>query len=124
MNSQSLRAKTLETNSFGQGSATSPSLGDLARQAQKDKDKTKKPTAKVLTNDDLPSGSGGASSTLGADAGRHRFGVRGVHVGYDDMRPLRRVALGNGLAQTGARSRYNRNVSLQLHERTAWVQMG
>ena len=50
--------------------AASPSLGDLARQAQKDKDKTKKPTAKVLTNDDLPSGSGGASSSLGAGLGQ------------------------------------------------------
>jgi hypothetical protein len=42
-------------------SSSSPSLGDLARQAQKDKDKDKanKATAKVLTNDDLPSGSGG-----------------------------------------------------------------
>ena len=52
--------------------ATSPSLGDLARQAQKDKDKykTNKPTAKVLTNDDLPSGSGGASATLGGGLGQ------------------------------------------------------
>jgi hypothetical protein len=40
--------------------APSPSLGDLARQAQKNKDKEKanKPAAKVLTNDDLPSNSG------------------------------------------------------------------
>lgn len=35
----------------------SPSLGDLARQAQKDK--ANKPVAKVITNDDVPSGSGG-----------------------------------------------------------------
>jgi len=37
----------------------SPSLGDLARQAQKDKEKANKPSAKVITNDDVPSGSGG-----------------------------------------------------------------
>jgi hypothetical protein len=42
----------------------SPSLGDLARQAQKDK--TNKPPAKVITNDDMPSSSGGISSALGA----------------------------------------------------------
>ncbi|HWX38359.1 MAG TPA: hypothetical protein VNY09_03905 [Candidatus Sulfotelmatobacter sp.] len=44
----------------------SPSLGDLARQAQKDKDKDKanKPAAKVFTNDNMPSG--GASAVLGA----------------------------------------------------------
>lgn len=46
---------------------SSPSLGDLARQAQKDKDKDKanKTAAKVLTNDDLPSGSSGDPSALG-----------------------------------------------------------
>jgi hypothetical protein len=37
----------------------SPSLGDLARQAQKDK--TNAPAKKVITNEDLPSGSGFAS---------------------------------------------------------------
>ncbi len=42
----------------------SPSLGDLARQAQKDK--ANKPPAKVITNDDMPSGSRGTSSALGA----------------------------------------------------------
>jgi len=44
----------------------SPSLGDLARQAQKDK--ANKPTAKVITNDDMPSSSGGLS--LGGGSGR------------------------------------------------------
>jgi hypothetical protein len=46
---------------------SSASLGDLARQAQKDKDKDKanKTAAKVLTNDDLPSGSSGDPSALG-----------------------------------------------------------
>jgi hypothetical protein len=33
----------------------SPSLGDLARQAQKNKEKSDKPAAKVITNDDIPS---------------------------------------------------------------------
>jgi len=42
----------------------SPSLGDIARQAQKDK--ANKPPAKVITNDDVSSGSGGISSALGA----------------------------------------------------------
>jgi hypothetical protein len=46
----------------------SPSLGDLARQAQKDK--ANKPQAKVITNDDMPAGSGGISSTLGGGQGR------------------------------------------------------
>ncbi|SRR5579871_3292980 len=48
----------------------SPSLGDLARQAQKDKEKDKanKPAAKVFTNDDMPSGgaSGGVVGPLGS----------------------------------------------------------
>lgn len=45
----------------------SPSLGDLARQAQKDKEKDKaaKPAAKVITNDDMPSG-GGAAGAFGS----------------------------------------------------------
>jgi len=42
----------------------SPSLGDVARKAQKDK--ANKPVAKVFTNDDMPSNSGGISSALGA----------------------------------------------------------
>jgi hypothetical protein len=46
----------------------SPSLGDLARQAQKDK--ANKPAAKVLTNDDLSSGSGGVTSALGSGLGQ------------------------------------------------------
>lgn len=56
--------------------ASSPSLGDLARQAQKDKDKDKdkdsatKPAAKVFTNDDLPSNTGGVSSGLGGGIGQ------------------------------------------------------
>src|SRR5690348_1144163 len=45
----------------GRGQDT-PSLGDLARQAQKDK--ANKPQAKVITNDDMPSGVGGLSSAL------------------------------------------------------------
>ncbi len=53
-------------------SSSSPSLGDLARQAQKDKEKDKanKPSAKVLTNDDLPSSSGGVSGALGGGIGQ------------------------------------------------------
>jgi hypothetical protein len=46
----------------------SPSLGDVARQAQKDK--AKKPPAKVITNDDMPSSSGGLAPALGGGAGR------------------------------------------------------
>src|SRR6266478_1182305 len=44
-----------------------PSLGDLARQAQKDKSNA--PAKKVLTNDDLPSASGPGSSGLGVGFG-------------------------------------------------------
>jgi len=40
----------------------SPSLGDVARKAQKDK--ANKPPAKVITNDDMPSSSGGISPAL------------------------------------------------------------
>ena len=45
----------------------SPSLGDLARQAQRDKEKDKasKPVAKVFTNDDMPSGGGIAGAAFG-----------------------------------------------------------
>jgi hypothetical protein len=46
----------------------SPSLGDVARQAQKDK--ANKPTAKVYTNDDMSSGSGDFSPALGGGTGR------------------------------------------------------
>lgn len=58
------RAQDTPANSF--------SLGDLARQAQKDKDKDKasKPAAKVLTNEDLPSSSGGVSAALGGELGQ------------------------------------------------------
>ncbi len=49
-------------------SQDSPSLGDVARQTQKDK--ANKPVAKVFTNDDMPSSSGSTSSALGGGAGR------------------------------------------------------
>jgi hypothetical protein len=51
----------------GRGQDT-PSLGDVARQAQKDK--ANKPPAKVITNDDVYSGSGGISSALGTGSAR------------------------------------------------------
>ena len=51
-------------------SQDSPSLGDLARQAQRDKEKSSKPAAKVLTNDDLPSAPGGASGGLSGNLGQ------------------------------------------------------
>jgi hypothetical protein len=50
-------------------SQDSPSLGDLARQAQKNKDKTSKPVAKVITNDDMPSTAASTSSPLAPAAG-------------------------------------------------------
>jgi hypothetical protein len=50
--------------------SSSPSLGDIARQAQKDKDKASKPPAKVFTNDDMSSGSGGDSALLDGSAGQ------------------------------------------------------
>jgi hypothetical protein len=46
----------------------SPSLGDVARQAQKNK--TARPAAKVITNDDMPSGSSASSYVLGAAPGQ------------------------------------------------------
>jgi hypothetical protein len=49
----------------------SPSLGDIARQAQKDK--AGKPTAKVITNDDVSSDSGNISSPLGTGTSRGAY---------------------------------------------------
>ena len=46
----------------------SPSRGDIARQAQKDK--ANKPVVKVITNDDMPSGSGGISTSLAGGSGK------------------------------------------------------
>ena len=48
-------------------SASSPSLGDLARQAKKDKenDKQAKPAAKIFTDDDIQSSPGGVSALTG-----------------------------------------------------------
>jgi hypothetical protein len=75
-------------------SSSSPSLGDLARQAQKDKDKDKanKATAKVLTNDDLPSGSGGASATLGGGLGQTAQLTPGGKSGADPS-PAEKLAM-------------------------------
>jgi hypothetical protein len=60
-------ALALVFSSSGRGQ-DSPSLGDLARQAQKDK--ANKPSAKVITNDDMPSSSDGLSPALGGGLGR------------------------------------------------------
>jgi hypothetical protein len=46
----------------------SRSLGDAARESQKDKDKDSKPPAKVFTNDNMNAVSQGISSALGAGA--------------------------------------------------------
>ncbi len=75
-------------------SSSSPSLGDLARQAQKDKDKDKanKATAKVLSNDDLPSGSGGASATLGGGLGQTAQLTSGGKPGADPS-PAEKLAM-------------------------------
>src|SRR5665213_1279850 len=48
----------------------SPSLGDVARQAQKDKNIANRPTAKVFTNEDMPSVFNGASFGSAAGSGR------------------------------------------------------
>lgn len=45
--------------------SSSPSLGDIARQAQKDKEKANKASAKVFTNEDFSPSTGGTSSALG-----------------------------------------------------------
>ncbi len=44
----------------------SPSLGDLARQAQKNRERSDKPAAKVITNDDIPSRSIPSAPAAGA----------------------------------------------------------
>jgi hypothetical protein len=58
---------------------SSPSLGDLARQAQKDKDKDKanKSAAKVFTNEDISSNPGGVSNGLGGGLGQPDVGKSG-----------------------------------------------
>jgi hypothetical protein len=59
----------------------SPSLGDLARQAQRDKEKDKanKPAAKVFTNEDMPSGAGVAGAALGGSMGPASTGRAGTN---------------------------------------------
>jgi hypothetical protein len=59
----------------GRAQDASPSLGDVARQAQKDK--ASKPAAKVITNDDLSSsGSGSISTAPGGGAGHAAPGTK------------------------------------------------
>lgn len=58
----------------------SPSLGDLARQAQKDKEKANKPVAKVFTNEDMPSSAVGASAVLGSGPGTAASGPAGANL--------------------------------------------
>jgi hypothetical protein len=72
----------------------SPSLGDLARQAQKDKDKDKanKTAAKVLTNDDLPSGSSGDPSALGPGLGEFSMPPAGSKPGANPS-PAQKLAM-------------------------------
>lgn len=55
-----------------QSAPSSPSLGDLARQAQKDKEKDKanRAAAKVFTNENLSSNPGGVSDGLGGGFGQ------------------------------------------------------
>ena len=74
-------------------SSSSPSLGDLARQAQKDKDRDKanKTAAKVLTNDDLPSSPGGVSAGLGG--GFNQIGqMPGGNRSGDTLSPAEKLA--------------------------------
>jgi hypothetical protein len=61
----SARAQDLTSTS------SSPSLGEIARQAQKDKEKDKanKAAAKVFTNENLPSNPGGVSDGVGGGLG-------------------------------------------------------
>lgn len=59
----------------GKAQDSSPSLGELARQAQKDK--ANKPAAKVITNDDLPSGSVGAGASISGGLGQLAPGQAG-----------------------------------------------
>jgi hypothetical protein len=68
----------------------SPSLGDLARQAQKDK--ANKPAAKVLTNDDLPSGSSNGSAAHGAGFGQLGMSPAGSKPGTDPS-PAEKLAM-------------------------------
>lgn len=65
--------------------APTPSLGDLARQAQKDKgkDKASKPAAKVVTNDDLSSSPGAGPAALAAGLGQIARPQAGGKTGAD-----------------------------------------
>jgi len=97
-------------------SSSSPSLGDLARQAQKDKDKNRanKPVAKVLTDDDLSTGPTGGSSSLTealstaaqpAPAGKSAEvkspaeGLDKIQSMLDGLSSLDRVALANNVLE-------------------------
>jgi hypothetical protein len=68
--------------SFPAQAQDSPSLGDLAKQAQRDKDKDKaaKPAAKVFTNDDMPSSSGGAMGAFGGGIAPAAQGPAGANL--------------------------------------------
>jgi hypothetical protein len=70
-------ALTLVLPAFAQDS---PSLGDLARQAQKDKEKDKanKAAAKVFTNDDMPSSTGFAGAAFGGAGSSAQGGRSGA----------------------------------------------
>jgi hypothetical protein len=71
----------------------SPSLGDLARQAQLDREKNKsgKPASKVLTNDDLPAGSGGEAAIFGGGFGQPGPSA-GDHKSAADLSPAEKIA--------------------------------
>jgi len=81
--------------------ASSPSLGDLARQAQKDKEKNKadKPVAKVFTNEDLPSSSSGGPTALGAGLGQFAQPPAGSKPGVDPSAAEKLVAMEAFLSQ-------------------------
>lgn len=91
---------------------SSPSLGDLARQAQKDK--ANKPAPKVITNDDMPGASGSISSAPGtglntsgsktpaADSGSSETpeaGIAKLQAAVDHLESLDRATLAEEVLQ-------------------------
>jgi hypothetical protein len=81
----------------------SPSLGDLARQAQKDK--ANKPQAKVITNEDMPSSFGGGLGRVGQPGSTGKPGeglspaesVERLQAVLDKLDTLDRAALVNNV---------------------------
>src|SRR6266852_4629044 len=98
------RARAQDQPAQDQPAQDQPSLGDVARQARKDKEKNNAPSKKVITDDSLPSSKGlsGAalgdlSSTQSSDGGsataRALAKLEQAEAALDKLAPLDRATL-------------------------------